>query len=236
MERSRAEIERVLDAATVSARPPVFDGATTFLTDPTVPVLSDAARNLVEAAHGADEPLYVAVMGAPTNVASALLLDPTIASKIVVVFVAGYPSTSRFVDDSFNLVQDRLATSVLFAPATQLVYVPGYQVAETLSVSLPEIDAHLAPHGALGRLLRALYVENPLANEPERPGHSWIMWDLAPLAWLIDPTWVRTFVAPGATIGPDHRWMPGPGHHLEAFRLDRRSVYTDFFTRFPAMA
>ena len=232
MQRSVAEIERVLAAAEVKARPPVLAGSESFLADAHSPVPSDAATNLVELAHASDEPLYVAVMGAPTNVASALLLDPSIAAKLVVTFVAGFPSASSHIDDSFNLVQDRLATNRLFAPDTHLVYLPGYQVAETLSVSRPEVERHLAGHGPLGDLLHRLYVDNPLAAATEAPGHSWVMWDLAPLAWLIDPTWVRTFVAEGATVSPDHRWSPAAGHHLEAFRIDRRSVYTDYFARF----
>lgn len=234
MEASHAEIERVLAATGLATPPPVRRGSETFLVDTDTPVASPAAEHLVELAHASDDPLYVAIMGAPTNVASALLLDPTIAGRIVPILVAGYPSTSRHVDDSFNLVQDRLATQRLFAPDVSLVYLPGYQVAETLSISLPEIDAHIAPHGPLGELLRTLYVQNPLANGSERPGHSWVMWDLAPLAWLIDPSWVRTFDAPGAAIGADHRWRPAPGGHIEAFRLERRSVYTDLFARFAA--
>lgn len=234
MQASLAEIKRIVAAANLATPPPVRRGSEDFLTDAETPVPSPAAEHLVELAHSGDGPLYVAIMGAPTNVAAALLLDPSIAARIVPVFVAGYPSASRHVDDSFNLVQDRLATRRLFAPDVSLVYLPGYQVSETLSISLPEIDAHIAPHGPLGELLRVLYLENPLANQPDRPGHSWVMWDLAPLAWLIDPTWVRAFDAPGATIGADHRWEPAPGGHTEAFRLDRRSVYTDLFARFAA--
>ncbi len=231
MGRSFVEIERVVAAARRPAPPRVLTGATRFMAGPADSVDSDAAQAIVELAHSSDEPLYVAVLGAPTNVAAALLADPSIADRVVVVFVAGYPSGSGRDDDSFNLVQDRAASNVVFERATAMVYIPGYQVAEVLSVSLPEIEAHVRDTGELGRLLHALYLDNPLATDADRPGHSWVMWDLAPIAWMIDPSWVRTAVVPRACVGVDHRWRPLEGHMTEAFRIDRRAVYTDFFTR-----
>lgn len=229
MERSYHEIERVLRV--MGATTPHHRGATRFFDDTTTPVDCDAVRNLIELVHASPEPLYVAVLGAPTNVASALVIDPSIAEKLVIVFVAGYPSGSTHVDDSFNLVQDRAASNRLFAPDTHLVYLPGYHVAETLSVSLAELQQHAEGRGPGGDLLVELYQNNPLAKDPSTAGHSWIMWDLAPIAWLIDPSWLRTELVAGATVGADHRWAPSPGGFTEAFRLDRRAIYIDLFSR-----
>lgn len=231
MERSFDEIRRVLDIVEAPARTPHHRGSTRFMNSADDPVESDAAANLIEFAHASDEPLYVAVLGAPTNVAAALVLDPTIASKLVIVFVAGYPTASSHVDDSFNLIQDRVATNRLFAPDTNLVYIPGYHVAETLSVSLAELQQHAGGHGPVGELLVDLYEHNPLAADPMIAGHSWVMWDLAPIAWLIDPSWVRTNRTASANIGADHRWQSAPGEITEAFRIDRRAIYIDIFAR-----
>jgi len=229
MERSFDEIVRIVDAVAPSDRPTLRRGATRLMTDVREPVGSEAVDNLIALAHGSDDPLYVAVLGAPTNVASALVTDPTIADKIVIVFVAGYPTASPHVDDSFNLVQDLVATNRIFAPDTRLVYIPGHQVAVTLSVSLPELRAHA--HGPIGELLIDLYLSNPLAAAPTTPGHSWVMWDLAPIAWLIDPTWIATFETAGAQLTTAHRWNPGAGRITEAYRVDRRAVYIDLFDR-----
>lgn len=231
MERSHAEIIRVLDAAPIADRPAVHRGSECFMTTPDDAVDSAAARALIDLVHASDAQLYVAVLGAPTNVASALLIDPSIAAKMTVVFVAGYPSASPHVDDSFNLLQDRQASNRLLADDVDLIYIPGYQASDTLSVSLPDLERHVAPCGPLGALLHQLYIDNPLAAAPLTPGHSWVMWDLAPIAWLIDPTWVPTFETVGATIGPDHRWQSRRGTLSEAFRVDRRSIYIDFYER-----
>ena len=58
-------------------------------------------------------PLYVLALGCPVNVASALLIEPQIAEKIVVVWLGGttqeWPSAKEF-----NLQQDLHASRVLF--------------------------------------------------------------------------------------------------------------------------
>jgi inosine-uridine nucleoside N-ribohydrolase len=52
---------------------------------------SEAARNLVERAMASDpsDPLYVVAIGAITNVASAVLMEPAVAERIVIVWLGG---------------------------------------------------------------------------------------------------------------------------------------------------
>ena len=52
---------------------------------------SEAARDLIRRALSGDEPLYVAAIGAPTNIASAIMMEPEIIRKIVVVWLGGQP-------------------------------------------------------------------------------------------------------------------------------------------------
>jgi hypothetical protein len=59
---------------------PACRGATTYLADENTPVQSPATADLVERALNQDDgPLYVVAIGAITNVASALLLEPELA-------------------------------------------------------------------------------------------------------------------------------------------------------------
>ncbi len=98
-------------------------------------------------------------------------------------------------------------------------------------MSLPELDRYVAGRGSIGDLLVRLYHDNPLAAEPTVPGHSWVLWDLAPIAWLIDPSWVPTTHVDRATVGRGHQWATGEGELTEAFGLDRRGVYSAFLRR-----
>ena len=67
--------------------------------------MDDLIRRAVAAPD--DDPLYVVAIGAITNVAAALLLEPDLVRKIVVVWLGGnthhQPSTMEF-----NLMQDRM--------------------------------------------------------------------------------------------------------------------------------
>jgi len=93
MRKSYDEIHRVL---AYCARPPdglVHGGATTWLPAADQPAPSPASADLIaRAMEGRDGPLYVVAIGAPTNVASALLIAPEILPRIVVVWLGGNAS------------------------------------------------------------------------------------------------------------------------------------------------
>jgi len=241
MARSAAEIERVFDACGVSPGKRVRRGAERFMPGPQDPVDSDAVRHLIELADtaSAEDPLYVATIGAPTNVASALLLAPEICERVVVLFLAGFPSGSGLDDDSFNLVQDRHASNVLLRSPAPLVYLPGYHVAELIQLSWPDARAWLAGRGRLGDFLLGLYEGNPLNPARAEPGRSWILWDMIAIAWLLDSDWVPTREVRRAQIDEQHRWQPLPEPHCtmrEAIRVDRNALFEDFFDKLGAFA
>lgn len=228
-ERSRKEIHRLLVAMELTDPPPVKAGSSRFMTAPDDVVESEAAHHLIERAHAgsATNPLYVPTIGAPTNVAAALLIDPTIAEKLVVIFLAGFPSAAPHADDSFNLVQDRHATNALFDSGVPLLYQPGYQVAEMLGFSLPDSERWVKGRGPLGDLLHQIYVENPIDPAVERVGRSWVIWDIIAIAWLIDPAWAPTFETERARVTDTHTWEPAPGEMTEAFRVRRNDIFAD---------
>jgi len=81
MERSYEEIVRLLDLLKVSSEGYAFKGSRGYLPAADEPVESEAARDLVARALVSEETLYVATIGAPTNVASAILMEPKIWSE-----------------------------------------------------------------------------------------------------------------------------------------------------------
>lgn len=212
---------------------PVLAGATAYLPDATTPVDSPAARALVELAHAPrDGRLHVVAIGCLTNVASALLLDPTIADEVVVVWTAAYPSFWPYENASYNLAQDVDAARVVLASGAPLVYVPGYFVGEELRVSGPELEAHVAGVGPLGDYLWDAVRGHPLFKL-DKLGASKVVWDLAPLAWLLDPQWCTTRSVPTPDLDDDLVWQPAAGRPamVEVHDLDRDAVFGDLFAR-----
>ena len=182
------------------------------------------------------EQLYVAAIGCVTNIASALLLAPDIAERIVVLWTSGYPSHAPHINFSLNMEQDMAASRVLFDSGVPLVYLPGFHVGAQLRVSLPEMVQHVQPCGAIGAYLHQLYTHNPLADfagvDPQQPGYSWVMWDLINFAWLLNPDWVPSTLVPTPALGDDRRWVVRTESALpmrEAYAVDRDAIFRDFF-------
>lgn len=117
----------------------VFRGSERYMTVKDQPVDSDAARDLVKRVHECEDVLYVIAIGEITNVASAILMDPEIIKKMVVVWLSGQPLYWPHAIE-FNLGQDVLASQVILDSGVPLVLVPCMSVASYLSVTGPELD------------------------------------------------------------------------------------------------
>ncbi len=229
MRRAAAECRRL--AELVGVEVPVLDGATRRMADSETPVESDATASLIELAHQDREgPLWVLGIGAATNLASAVLLDPTIRERVNIVWTAAYPTFWPLPNASFNLAQDLHAARVLFDSGVPLTYLPGYYVGEQLRISVPELEQHMRGKGAVGDALFELCLSN--RHLTEEPGASKVMWDLVDVAWVLDPSWLPSRLIPAPALADDLRWVDGgQGRHLmrEAVRIDRDAIWTDFF-------
>jgi purine nucleosidase len=238
MERSYQEIltiDRLMGAGLADR---TYRGAPRYLDSSLEPVECDAARCIVAAAMApSDRPLYVVAIGATTNVASALLMEPRIAERMVVVWTSGYPTFSGMYNYSFNLEQDLRASQILMHSGVPLVYLPGYYLGAQLRLSLPEIEAWIRGCGPIGDYLHHLYTHNPLYPQRglrEVPGRSWVIWDLINFAWLLDPSWVPTRLVPTPRLGDDQYWHSegAPGHEMrEATEVARDAIMIDFIAK-----
>ena len=92
MADSREEIELLLRLLNLSGKVTVADGATTGLVDEHTPQDSPGARLILSESllASADDPLFVAFLGPLTDMASAILLDPEIVRRnVVVIWIGG---------------------------------------------------------------------------------------------------------------------------------------------------
>lgn len=202
MRYSLAEIRRVFEAARVPDIPS-FEGIPGYLEVGGGGVPAPAVDDLIRRGMNASEtdPLYVVAIGCPANIASALLLQPRLANRIVVLWLGGHglqwPSA-----EEFNLSQDLIAVRVLFGSGVALIWVPCMPVASHLLVTVPEAEAFLEGAGDLGqhllaRLRERVAVHGLIAKE---------LWDIAPFAWLADPGCAPSRIVPSPVLGDDLRW------------------------------
>jgi len=230
MEKSYQEILRLLERLGRAAEGFVFRGSTTYLPKELAPVESDAAADLVRRAMASrtDDPLYVVAIGAVTNVASALLLEPRIIEKIVVVWLGGHafhwPHTREF-----NLHQDVPASRILFDSGVPLVLVPCMGVTSHLHTTVPEIEAHVRGRGKIGDYLADIFSE----YHHDHFGWSKVLWDLAAVAYLVDPGFVPSNLVHSPILTDQVTWSFDPSRHLirSVFYVHRDGIFRDFFRK-----
>ena len=229
MEKSFDEILRLLDRLDVSPENFVFKGSTEYLSDYDNPCKSDAVSDLIErAAKSDDEPLYVVAIGAITNIASAILIEPEIVNKMVVVWLGGHalhwPNTNEF-----NLKQDVTAARLVFDCGVPLVHIPCAGVTSHLLTTVPEMKAYVRGRGKIGDYLFELFSN----HNTEHCGWSKVIWDIATIAYLIDGSWVPTEVVHSPIITDQKTWSFDRSRHLirSAFMVNRDPIFKDFFRR-----
>ncbi len=229
MEKSYDEIVRLLQRLGISPENFVFKGSTDFLSESTSPVANDAVSDLIaRAMDSGDESLYVIATGAVTNVASALLLEPEIANKIVVVWLGGHalhwPDTGEF-----NLKQDLRASRVVFDCGVPLVHIPCAGVTSHLHTTVPEMREHVKGRGEIGDYLFEIFS----GFHTQHCGWSKVLWDIAAVAYLVDASLVPTQVIHSPIITSEKTWSIDRSRHLirSAFMVKRDPIFRDLFSK-----
>jgi purine nucleosidase len=233
-QKSFAEAKAVL-AALGETDIPVLAGSEEYLPDKETPVESDAARDLVRRAmerSPEDPPLFVATIGCVTNAASAILMEPEIISRIVIVMLGGQDfewPTAR----EFNLQQDIPAVQVLFESGVPIVQISAVRQALTLGLTYPEVTAYVKGCGTIGDLLADRY-EN---QSDLTPGYRRTIWDLSAIAWLINPDWVQTTLRPRPTLTEEGYWSQDFfGKPVrQVVHLNVSGIFMDLFAKLAAL-
>lgn len=235
MEKSYQEIRKLFSLLGQDPEGRVFRGADRFLEASDKPVDSEAARDLIRRAMASEEPLYVAAIGAATNIASALLLEPALAERITVVWLGGQP-VSFSHGQEFNLTQDIFAAQVLFRSGVPLIWIPCMTVASQLSLSDADVREKLLGKSDIGTYLAQIVLEQfpnlqkavtraetqygiNLAGQDDLPkayrdlfsskavAWSRTIWDISTIGFLKNPNWVLTRLEPTPVLLPDCRWQ-----------------------------
>ncbi len=234
MEKSYEEILRLLDRLDVPPDGFVFRGASSYLPAPSEPAPSDAAEDLVRKAMAErDGPLYVLAIGAITNVASAILMEPRIIDRIVIVWLGGnplyWPSASEF-----NLQQDVPAARVVFDYGAALVHIPCCNVAEHLRTTPPEMERFVKGYGAIGDYLYEIFCD----YHKDRFAWSKVIWDIATVAWLVEPDWVPTNLVHSPILTAEKTWSFDASRHFirVADTCRRDPIFGDLFRKIQTRA
>jgi purine nucleosidase len=236
MEKSYEEILRLLDRLHVSPDGFVYRGSTAFLGSQ--PERSPAALDLLKRAMAApdDRPLYVTAIGAITNIASALLIEPEIIRKIVIVWLGGNLSILPHTNE-FNLRQDVPASRLIFDCGVPFVHVPCLGVASHLLTTKAELAEVLPERNPVCDFLYQRFCDYTI----DHFAYGKEIWDIAAIAYLLDERWTPSHLLPSPRLigewqsggGSQLYFEPAPERHLirEVWFLQRNPIFRDLFQK-----
>lgn len=236
MLESYQEINHILELMQLKDKVAAYKGAEKALISETVAEASPGAELIIKEAMREDDlPLYVIVQGPITNVASAYLLEPNIASRMTVIWMGGgpYPVGGR----ETNLKNDLHAANVVFKSKIKLWQIPTPAFA-LMKVSLAELQYKVSPCGAVGRYLFEQLVacdrqHSASASRGWPKGESWVLGDSAAIGVLLDPHnhYFTTQSAP--SFSPEMEYIHEQGNrHIRIYSyIDSRFVLEDFFCK-----
>ncbi|MFW6290661.1 MAG: nucleoside hydrolase, partial [Mariniphaga sp.] len=230
MEKSYQEILRLLSMLGKSPEGFAFRGADRYLKDNSSPVESEAALDLIKKARNAtpDNPLYVVPVGCITNIASAILIDPSIIENIVVVWLGGngldWPHQREF-----NLMQDVAAAQVVFNSGVPMVVMPCRPVVSHFHTTLPELKHYLAGKNELTDYLYNIVVEYSGGQD----AYSKVIWDVVAIAWLVNPDWISTNLVHSPVLTEQVTYSVDHSRHFirMADELNRDAIFRDLFKK-----
>lgn len=229
MEKSYSEIMKLLEKLKIRRDHFVFHGSNRYLSDPDEPVQSEAVEDLLKRAmNKKGDPLYVIAIGAITNIASAIIMEPRIIERIVVVWLGGQPyywHTAR----EFNLEQDLIASQILFNSGVPLIHIPTKNVSEHVRTTVPEMERFVKGQGAIGDYLYEIFY-NYHSNH-----YAWskVIWDITAIAYMINPDWVPSIICNSPILTNDLTWSFNPLRHFVrvAIDADRDEIFGDLFRK-----
>jgi inosine-uridine nucleoside N-ribohydrolase len=214
--------------------PRVVAGSSLPLADTTTPIASEGTKLLLREAHSfsPQRRLAVLVIGSATDIASALLLDPTLADRTEVIAVAfdRWPQGG----DPWNVRNDVRAWQVLLASRVPLTIGPTDTCVRHLVLTRAAARDMLSSTGDPGKYLLSI-LEGWLDRQPDaarsvtgRPD-AWPVWDLISVADLLGLATTETHPRPrlrddvtfdlAGTSAGEIRWITS---------LDERHLWDQF--------
>ena len=228
----------------------VVPGAESGMTSADKPIDSEGARLIIEEAKkcSPEKPLFVTCGAALTNVASALLIDPSISKNIVVVWIGGQEySFGAVPPPGYSPVEYNLNLSV---PAGQVVFnksdVRIWQVPRDVYrqclYSTAEMHAYVKTCGKLGAYLSDA-IDNVIDTCEKfglAMGETYILGD-SPLVLLTslqsgfeaDPSSSFWHPTPCPMIGDNGQYLPNPnGRIIRVYtKIDTRLMFGNLIAR-----
>lgn len=176
----------------MKSHPPLLEGASEPLVDAKTPRESEAAKFLigVSKSFSPQNRLRVLTIGAVTDVASAILIDPSIVDRIEVLDMGfdDWPTGK----DSYNILNDITSAQIVFASNVPIVVGCAKVCRENLGLGFEQARQMVSKREPIGTWLwdefAAWYYRFLKPSRVNDFSKKWIIWDTIVVAHLLGLT------------------------------------------------
>jgi inosine-uridine nucleoside N-ribohydrolase len=230
MELSYDEILRILSKMNIKHEDFAFRGSKNYLSPDLKPESSPATDDLIARAlkHSPQDPLYVVPVGAITNIANAILLEPEITKNIVVIWLGGHahdwPNTREF-----NMKQDKAAANVILDSGVPFVQFPCMGVVSEFRTTVPEMERYLSGQNEISDYLLEIF------KDYHKDHFAWskVVWDMTAVAYLVNSDWTPSQLVHAPRVSEFDTYSFDKNRHLMrmVFHVRRDAIFRDFFKK-----
>ena len=236
MAESREEIDLLLRHLNLTSKIVVADGSPLPIAGESSPRDSPGARLIIEESKlaSAHDRLYLAFLGPLTDLASAILLDPEIVHRdVVVIWIGGDPYggiDTAYPGPEFNLGNDIAAANVVFGSGITVWQVPS-NVYSQVSVGYAELEEKIGGTSELADyLIRQLVEFN--AKHHSAPIESRSLGDSPAVSLMLFPRGGQFRTVPAPRFGREGHYLPGTGNPIRVVEtVDVRFLLEDMFAK-----
>lgn len=155
------QVDELLSVMKLTGKTAVYEGANTSMADMKIPIESEGAKAIVREAMNVNNksPLYVVCGAGLTNIASAYLLEPKIAERIVLVWIGGaeYPGLAcappKAKNPEYNLGIDLKAAQTIFNISNIPIWQVPRDTYRQALYSYSELGYKIKSNGSVGCFL-----------------------------------------------------------------------------------
>ncbi len=171
----------------MATHPPLFEGSSLPLADVKSPRTNIGVQFILDTSkrYSKENRLVLLTIGAATDVASALLLDPSLADRVQIVAM-GFRNLTE-AGKEYNVENDPKAWQVILDSDVPVTIGSGDVCQADLALHYDQAKALIAQHGSVGAWLWQEYqgwyyrsIKPLRVNDFSKP---WIIWDIVVLAY-----------------------------------------------------
>ena len=185
-------LDEVENRLKMNAHPPLFEGSSQPLADMRTPRLNRGVDFIMLSSKrfSKDNRLTIFTIGAATDVASALLKDPTIADRIQIVAM-GFNGWTKGGDE-YNVLNDIKAWQVILQSDVPVVVGCADVCRANLALTLDQARDLVSRRGPVGMWLwedfEAWYYRFVKPVRQDDFSNPWIIWDIITMAYTLEMT------------------------------------------------